>query len=218
VDQGTQVVHRIVGGCPLGADTVQIGPDGGDGDTEPAGGSSLIRVISSSADHQYYRLLTAAFLHVNLLHIAVNMYSLCLLGPPLEALLGRVRYLALFVVGAVGGTTLSYLVNGPGAASVGASTALFAFLAASFVIVRRLRGNTRAILSTVGFNLVLTFSVPWIDKWGHLGGLAVGVLVGLVFAHVPARRAWLQAAAVAGVLALLVVAAVVKTATISPTA
>ncbi|WP_261566097.1 rhomboid family intramembrane serine protease [Frankia gtarii] len=167
-----------------------------------------------AADDQYYRLLTAAFLHAGVLHILFNMYALYLLGFQLEAILGRVRYLGLFVAGAVGGNTLSYLLGDLYTASVGASTAIFAFFAAYYVIARRLRVDSRQILIVLGINLLITFSFSSIDKWGHLGGLAAGLIIGLIYAYVPPRRAWAQAGGVVGMIVLLLVAAVVKSSTL----
>jgi membrane associated rhomboid family serine protease len=164
-----------------------------------------------AVDDEYYRLVTAAFLHVSLLHILINMYALYLVGSQLEAILGRSRYLGLFLACAVGGNTLSYLVKGLSAASVGASTAIFGFFAAYYVIARRLRADTSQILIIVGLNLLITFTVNGIDRWGHLGGLATGLLVGLLYAYVPPRRAVLQAAGVIAVLGLLVLATMLKT-------
>ncbi|MCK9893205.1 rhomboid family intramembrane serine protease [Frankia sp. AgB32] len=161
---------------------------------------------------QYYRLLTAAFLHAGVLHILFNMYALYLLGYQLEAMLGRARYLGLFVAGAVGGNTLSYLLGGLSTASVGASTAIFAFFAAYYVIARRLRVDSRQILIVLGINLAITFSFSSIDKWGHIGGLAVGALVGLIYAYVPRRFALAQAGGVVGIVVLLFVAAAAKSA------
>ncbi len=166
-------------------------------------------------DDEYYRLLTAAFLHAGILHILFNMYALYLLGSQLEQILGRVRYLALFVLCAIGGNTLSYLINGWSTFSVGASTAVFGFFAAYYVIARRLRADTSAILVIVGINLIITFTIARIDKWGHIGGLVVGLVVGAVYAYVPPRRRWVQAAAVGGVLAVLLLAAVVRTSTLT---
>ncbi|WP_239331495.1 rhomboid family intramembrane serine protease [Frankia sp. CiP3] len=160
---------------------------------------------------EYYRLLTAAFLHAGILHILLNMYALYLLGYQLEQILGRVRYLALFVVCAVGGNTLSYLVNGWNTFSVGASTAVFGFFAAYYVIARRLRADTSAILVVVGINMIISFTISGIDKWGHIGGLVTGLSVGVVYAYVPPRRTWLQAVAVGGILAVLLAAAVLST-------
>ncbi len=170
---------------------------------------------SIASNNEYYRLVTAAFLHANILHILFNMYALYLLGYQLEQILGRTRYLALFVVCAVGGNTLSYLLNGFNTFSVGASTAVFGFFAAYYVIARRLRADTSAILVIVGINLVITFTISRIDKWGHIGGLVVGLLVGAVYAYIPPRRGRLQAAAVGGILGALFLAAVVRTSTLT---
>lgn len=163
---------------------------------------------------EYYRLLTAAFLHLSLIHIVFNVLALYLLGTQLEQLLGRVRYLALFVVCAVGGNATSYLVNGSDASSAGASTAVYGFFAAYFMIARRLRADTSQILVIVGINLVITFALPGIDRWGHLGGLAAGITLGAIYAYVPPRRAVLQALAVGAVLAAFSVAAVLESASI----
>ncbi len=160
--------------------------------------------------HEYWRLVTAAFLHGSVLHILFNMYALFLLGTQLEAILGRARYLALFFACAIGGNTLSYVIHGESAFSYGASTAIFGFFAAYYLIARRLRVNTSQILIVVGINLLITFSISGIDKWGHIGGLATGVVMGLLYAYVPARRVALQALGTAAVFAVLVVAAVLN--------
>ncbi|TCJ35316.1 rhomboid family intramembrane serine protease [Parafrankia sp. BMG5.11] len=168
--------------------------------------------VSLAWDDQYYRLLTAAFLHVNYLHVLVNLYALFVLGYQLEAILGRLRLVALFVACAVGGNTLSYLVNGVSVNSVGASTAIFGFFGAYYVIARRLRADTTQILILIGINFALTFTLSFIDRWGHVGGLAAGVLVGLLYAYVPPRRTVVQAAGVLALVGLLFAAAVIKSA------
>ncbi|KLL10780.1 protease [Protofrankia coriariae] len=170
-----------------------------------------------AANDEYYRLLTAAFLHAGVLHILFNMYALYLLGSQLEQILGRVRYLALFVVCAIGGNTLSYLINGWNTFSVGASTAVFGFFAAYYVIARRLRADTSAILIIVGINLIITFTIARIDKWGHIGGLVTGLVVGVIYAYVPTRRGWAQAVAVGAVLAALLLAAALRTSAVTST-
>jgi membrane associated rhomboid family serine protease len=166
--------------------------------------------VDIAQKHEYWRLVTAAFLHGSVLHIAFNMYALFLLGTQLEAILGRARYLALFFACAIGGNTLSYVIHGDQAFSYGASTAIFGFFAAYYLIARRLRVNTNQILIVVGINLLITFSISGIDKWGHIGGLATGVVLGLLYAYVPARRVAIQALGTAAVLAILIAAAVLN--------
>lgn len=164
---------------------------------------------------EYYRLLTATFLHVSLLHLAFNMYALYLLGTQLERLLGAWRYLSLFVVCGVAGSVLTYVVQGPAVDGIGASTSIFGFFAAFLVVARRLRVDTGGIVAVIAINLVITFVVPGIGVYGHLGGLGAGLLLGAVYAYVPPRRGVLQAALTFLLLAALLAAAVAKTQTIS---
>jgi membrane associated rhomboid family serine protease len=162
------------------------------------------------ADGQYYRLLTAAFLHAGVFHILMNMFALAQLGPVLEAALGRVRFTVLYVLSALGGSVLSYLLSDPFALGVGASGAIFGLFGAYYVVVRRLGGETRSIVILLVINLAITFAVPIIDWRAHLGGLVTGAVVGAAFAYVPRgpQRGRLQALA-CGAVALVLVAAVV---------
>jgi membrane associated rhomboid family serine protease len=173
---------------------------------------------------QYYRLLTAAFLHAGVFHLAMNMFALASLGPALESALGRVRYLALYLLSALGGSVLSFVLTDPrlrdlaagtavadflpgiGQLGVGASGAIFGLFGAYYVVVRRLGGETRSIVILLAINLVITFTIPIIDWRAHLGGLLVGAAIAAVFAHVPRgpRRSQLQAAGCAAMLVLLV--------------
>ncbi|MGF7238025.1 MAG: rhomboid family intramembrane serine protease [Frankia sp.] len=160
--------------------------------------------------HQYYRLLTAAFLHASLLHILFNMYALYLLGFQLEAALGRVRFLALFIVSSIGGSTLSFLVHGLQTSSLGASTGIFGMFAAYYLVARRMQVNTGPILIVVGINLLLTFFVAGIDKFGHIGGLITGAVIGVILTMVPPRQRVLQGVLVGAVFVLLIVAVAIK--------
>jgi membrane associated rhomboid family serine protease len=140
---------------------------------------------------QYYRLLTAAFLHANITHIAFNMFSLYVIGTQVERVLGTVRYAVLYLLAAVGGTAASYAFTAPGAASLGASGAIFGLLGALLVIVRRLRLDPGQLLAMLGLNLAFGFLVPGIDWRAHLGGLFVGALVAWGFTYAPQRaRPW----------------------------
>ncbi len=161
--------------------------------------------------HQYYRLLTGAFLHVAIWHIAVNMLVLVLVGPALEAMLGRLRYTALYLLSAIGGGVLVYLVKDPQYSAVGASGAIFGLFAAYWVLARRVRADTSAMTGTIILNLVISVTFPGISLWGHLGGLITGAVVGAVYAFTPARRWPLQLAGVVAVAAILVVATLVRT-------
>ena len=174
-----------------------------------AGPDGLIGVAAG----QYYRLLTAAFLHAGTFHLLSNMFALVTIGPALEQALGRARYLALYLVSALGGSTLSYLVSEQGTLGVGASGAVFGLFGAYYVVVRRVGGDTGSIVTLLVINLVITFAVPIIDWRAHLGGLLTGAAVAAAFAYAPreGRRTLLQAGALAVVVALLLVAVSLRT-------
>ncbi len=165
------------------------------------------------AEGQWYRLLTAAFLHGGLFHLLTNMFALITVGPQLEAVLGRSRFLALYVLSALGGSTLSFLVSTPGQLGVGASGAIFGLFGAFYVVVRRLGGDANQVLLLLGINLVITFAVPIIDWRAHIGGLVTGTVLAVAFAYAPRRsRTAVQAGACLAVLAVIVVAVLVRTA------
>lgn len=170
--------------------------------------------VGGVADGQYYRLFTAAFLHAGVLHLALNMFALAQLGPALESALGRVRFLVLYLLSALGGSTLSFLVSDRNTLGVGASGAIFGLFGAYYIVVRHLGGETRSILVLLAVNLVITFTIPIIDWRAHLGGLVTGVLVAAAFAYAPkgARRGQLQAAACSAIAVLLVVLVTLRTA------
>lgn len=157
---------------------------------------------------EYYRLLTSAFLHGGIVHLLLNMYALYLFGPQLEAALGRLRFIVLYVVSALGGSALSYAFASPVQPSLGASGAVFGLLGAYLVINRRLGRDNTGVLMLLAINLAYGFLVPNIDWRAHVGGLVTGGLVAAVIAYAPAkRRGLVQAAGIA--LILLVVVGVV---------
>lgn len=168
-------------------------------------------------DDQYYRLITSAFLHVNLLHIGSNMLALFFVGPALERLVGRWRFLSLYLLSALGGSTLIYLAGSPGLPVVGASGAIFGLFGACLVMVRRLGLDLQWLVGLVVLNFVFTFSVANISRLGHVGGFAVGLLAAVAIAGLPNARQRVpdkvQAGGLVAILALLIVAIVVRSAT-----
>jgi membrane associated rhomboid family serine protease len=173
--------------------------------------------LAGVAMGEYYRLVTAAFLHAGLLHLALNMFALSVLGPPLESALGRVRFLALYLLSALGGSVTAFLLAPPNTLGVGASGAIFGLFGAYYVVVRRLGGNTNAIVGLLAVNLVITFAVPFIDWRAHLGGLVTGALVSAALVYAPRgeRRTAVQVAACLGVAVLLVVLVVLRRAALA---
>ena len=161
---------------------------------------------------EYYRLISAAFLHVGILHIAVNMFYLYILGTPLERIFGWPRYLALWVTCAVGGNTLVYLVEGLDANGVGASTAIFGLFAAYFLVARRAGADTTLIVVVIGISLVLSFLPGFNIGWlAHLGGLATGAVLGVVFVYVKDRRGWIHISVALALCGAFFLGAVLKT-------
>jgi membrane associated rhomboid family serine protease len=140
---------------------------------------------------EWWRLGTAAFLHLGLLHILFNMYALWLFGPIMEQMYGHVEFAVIYLLCALGGNVLTILAA-PDVPAVGASGAIFGLFGLAFIVSRRrhllLGPEARAMLSRVGtllvLNLFITFTVPFISWTGHVGGLAVGAAIGLVLAPV----------------------------------
>lgn len=153
-------------------------------------------------DGEYYRLFTAMFMHYGLIHLAANMWALWVLGRPLEAMFGPVRFLAIYLVCGLGGNVAVYL-GSPDSNAVGASTAIFGLFGVTFFVLRKLNRSVTPLIPVLVINLVISF-VPGISLWGHLGGLATGAILGYGITHVPQqRRALLQGAIFAGVLVAL---------------
>ncbi|MDH4334966.1 MAG: rhomboid family intramembrane serine protease [Chloroflexota bacterium] len=157
-----------------------------------SGGSLVDRGLvygPAVAAGEWWRLITSAFLHLSLLHIAFNMYALWLFGPIIEQMYGHVEYAVAYLLCAVGGSVLTILLE-PQSAAAGASGAIFGLLGMAFVVSRRhhvvIGPQARAILSQAGvlllINLVITFASPRISWTGHLGGLLVGLAIGWILA------------------------------------
>ncbi|ULE34634.1 rhomboid family intramembrane serine protease [Mycobacterium sp. IDR2000157661] len=163
------------------------------------------------ADGEFYRLLTSAFLHYGAAHILFNMWALYIVGPPLEAALGRLRFCGLYLVSALGGSVLVYLASSPAAQTAGASGAIFGLFGATFVIGRRLNMDVRWVIAIIGINLVITFVIPLISSqnisWqGHIGGLVTGAVIAAAYAYAPRNsRNLVQAGATAAALLVFAV-------------
>jgi membrane associated rhomboid family serine protease len=137
---------------------------------------------------EYWRLLTAGFLHTGLIHLLFNMFALYILGGMLEPAIGRLRFAAIYFVSLLAGSFGALLLE-PTAATAGASGAIFGLMGAA-VIVMRDRGINpmeSGIGLWIGLNLLITFTIPGISIGGHIGGLIGGVLVALLFTEVAGR-------------------------------
>ena len=166
--------------------------------------------VAGVAHGEWWRLFTSMFLHANFLHIAMNMYSLYFVGTILEQVIGRWRFVLLYLASGIAGSA-GALVWSPSVPTVGASGAIFGVLGALFILERR--GNIATegqIAGLIVLNLVLTFAFSsYISVGGHVGGLIGGVALMWLLLHFRNSAAY-SVAATAGVVVLSVVVAYAK--------
>ena len=174
--------------------------------------------VHGVAAGEWYRLITSAFLAgpsgLGFADILFNMWALIFVGPALEGLLGRMRFLAVYLLSAVGGAVMYYFLAPQNAAAVGASGAIFGLFGAWFVVARRLSLDSRGIVALIAINLALSFWLHNIIAWqDHIGGLLTGAILTAAYVYAPARnRSVVQALATIAVLALLVIAVLFRNA------
>jgi membrane associated rhomboid family serine protease len=157
------------------------------------------------ADGDWWRLLTSAFLHGSILHIAFNMLALWWIGGPLEAAIGHWRYLTIYLISGLAGAA-GALIATPTSVTVGASGAIFGLLGAMVVIQWQQTGTIAGpALSLILINLVLTFAIPGISVGGHIGGLVGGVLATLALTHFGTRHVAYARVSATGFVALLAI-------------
>ena len=134
-------------------------------------------------DHgDWWRLITSAFLHASVIHIAFNMLALWWLGAPVEMALGRMRFIGLYLVSGLAGAAGALVAN-PNAVTVGASGAIFGLLGAGLILEWQATGSIAGnYLTLILINLAISFAVPGISIGGHVGGLIGGILATLAFA------------------------------------
>ncbi|WIX86855.1 rhomboid family intramembrane serine protease [Amycolatopsis sp. DG1A-15b] len=136
---------------------------------------------------EWWRILTNGFLHYGPIHIAVNMFSLWMMGRSLEQVCGRGRYLALYFVSMLGASAAVLLFGNPSGypGTAGASGALFGLMGAYAVTVLKLRLNPTGLIITLALNAFITFGIPGISIWAHAGGLVTGALVTVALLYAP---------------------------------
>jgi membrane associated rhomboid family serine protease len=204
---GAYVTYSLIGAnvAVYLAELVEgAGPNG-------VGGSIFDRGVlygPAVANGDWWRLLTSAFLHYGPLHLLMNMYFLFAIGTPLERILGRGRFLLLYVVSGLAGAA-GALVDQPGALTVGASGAIFGLLGAAFVLERmRVISTGGTVMGLIVINLVFSFLVPHIAIGGHIGGLLGGAAATLGLSRFGRQHAAYGRPGVVGIAAMLLVAVV----------
>ena len=173
----------------------------------------LLSWSTGVADGAWWQLVTSMFTHVDLWHIGFNMLALWFLGPQLEALLGRWRYLAVYLLSGLCGSALVYWAAGVHTPTIGASGAIFGLMGALLVVALKVRADPRQLLVWIGLNFLITVLGRGFISWqGHLGGFLGGVALAaaLVLAPRTGRTTW-QALGLGAVVLFVVVAVVART-------
>jgi membrane associated rhomboid family serine protease len=134
-------------------------------------------------DGQWWRMITSGFLHFGVTHLAVNMWSLWVIGKDFERVLGRGRFLAVYLVSLLGGSLSALLFSAPISQVAGASGAVFGLMGGLTVVLHRLRVSMKPALIMIAINLVFSVVVPNISLADHLGGLLVGAAATLAILH-----------------------------------
>ncbi len=166
------------------------------------------RAMSVAVDGDYWRLLTSAFLHAGILHIAFNMYALYLFGPFVERALGTWRFIAAYVTMAIFSSVFVYILTAPGTVTIGASGAVFGLFGMALIFLLKAKQDVSTLLVLLAINAFLSTqgNISW---QGHLGGFIVGCLLGLAFAYAPRDRKQIIQVAVFAALWIGIVAAIV---------
>jgi membrane associated rhomboid family serine protease len=181
-----------------------------------SGGSAYTDLVlfgPAVADGDYWRLLTAGFLHVEFMHVALNMLSLFWLGRMIEPALGHVRFVAIYLASLLAGS-LGVMILDPNAPTLGASGAIYGLLGAAIVMARNRNISLiqSGLLPILALNFVFTLTVPNISLGGHLGGLIGGLIATFLVEEIAKRR---RASTVPAVVACAVVGVIAAVASVA---
>ncbi len=135
--------------------------------------------------NQYFRFITAIFIHIGIVHLYFNSYALYIFGPQMERLMGSRNFLIFFLLTGIGGNIATFFFNF-NTVSAGASGGLFGIFGAFFYMIRKhsnmiTSGGRKQILRLLGINLAITILVPSISITAHLGGFVIGYLLSFIF-------------------------------------
>jgi membrane associated rhomboid family serine protease len=175
---------------------------------------TLVEGVSGGA---YWQLVTSAFSHVEVWHIAFNMMALYFLGPQLEAILGRARFLAVYLLSGLAGSTAVLWLSAEHSQTLGASGAIFGLLGALLVVGLKVRANVQQLAFWIGLNVVFTITASSFISWqGHFGGLAGGALLAALTVYSPRQgRTAYQAVGMAAFAVICVVLMAVRVTALS---
>ncbi|MFC7342522.1 rhomboid family intramembrane serine protease [Saccharopolyspora griseoalba] len=160
---------------------------------------------------QWWRLLSSGFLHIGLVHLAMNMIALWVIGRDLELLLGRFRFAAVYALSLLGGSVGVFLFGAADAPVAGASGAIYGLMGGIAIAAMRLKVSLKPVLVVIALNIVLSITIPGISLLGHLGGLVLGTAATAALLYAPRQnRAMVQAGALAGLLVLLIAVVITR--------
>lgn len=146
------------------------------------------------AQGEWWRIITAMFLHGGWMHILFNMFSLFLFGPELEQIAGKIRFLAIYFLSGIGGGLATLATQDAIYASVGASGAIFGIFGAFGAILVRYRNSLpqlrQIILPIIVISVIMTFLQTGVNATSHIGGLATGFVIGLFFFKPKPTATW----------------------------
>lgn len=152
----------------------------------PDGTVTLVRGVSDGA---IWQVLTSTFTHIEVWHIGFNMMALYFLGPQLELILGRARFLALYLLSGLAGSVVVMWLSDPHTQTLGASGAIFGLMGALLVVALKIGSNVQQvffwIVLNVGFTVVGASSISW---QGHLGGLLGGAALAGIVVYAPKQN------------------------------
>ena len=148
-------------------------------------------------DGEYYRLLTAMFMHFGIRHIMNNMLVLFVLGDNLERALGHVKYLIFYLLGGIGSNWVSMMAHPTDTMTVsaGASGAIFGVVGGLLYVVTANKGrledlSTRQLVIMIFFSLYLGYTSTGVDNTAHLSGLVIGIVLAIILYHRPTGDWW----------------------------
>lgn len=182
--------------------------------TTLGGSSYATEWVPGVADGAAWQLVTSMFTHVDLMHIGFNMLALWFLGPQLEAAIGRVRFLALYLGAGLTGSAVVYWLSSPDAQTLGASGSVFGLMAALLVVSLKVGADPSPLLVWIGINVFITVTNRGSISWeGHLGGFLGGLAIIAMIVYSPKRhRTWWQFTGMGVLLVAVLVAVVARTA------
>lgn len=212
------LVSMVLIGINVVAFVLTLATGGNDGPIFQHGAMLSTTVVNNSGDiltgvdgGAYWRLLTSAFLHENILHIALNMYALYLFGRFVERALGRARFIAAYLTMSIGASVFVYWLSEPRALTIGASGAVFGLFGMALIFLLKAKQDVSTLLVLLAINAFISTqgNISW---QGHLGGFIVGCVLGVVFAYAPRdRRTLMQVGVLAATWVGIVVAIVLRT-------